>query len=1266
MANIKLGTFNVKGLRNSKKRRKIFNFIHQKQFDIICLQETHSETRDEKYWKSTWGGTIYYAHGNRESRGVAILIKKKAPIIYQRHYSDPEGRFCLVDLIYENKRIVLANIYAPNKDTPTFFIDCFTKISEFEREIDAEKIIVGDFNLVLDIKLDKTGGRATTNRKAKDVLTSYLEDEGLIDIWRRDHPKVHAHTFSIQNPIPIYTRLDYIFVSASLADLVSNTDITPSFLSDHDIPTMVIKQQKNFKRGKGFWKLNTNLLNDQQYIKGIQDLIKEVKQEKLGDVPKWEWMKYKIRKYSIAYSSTQKKDKENRLLIYDKKLQQYKIELIELENTEERCIFTKENILYQIDKIQKDREELIEYKVRGAQIRSNCNWLMYGEKMSKYYFNLESSNYIRKNRQYIEKENGDKITDPKNVLKEQDNFYKKLYKETHQIKQDDFNKYVENLESPKLNEQERSTLEKEISMSELRKAIFVSKKEKVPGMDGLPNEFYQIFFNEIAGLLLKVCREIAINGLHVTARQCIIALIEKPGRNLDFLKNWRPLSLLNCDGKIYAKILAIRMEDVIEKLIHTDQSGFIKKRTIHDNLMDLLASLDYVKSSNEPYLLINVDLEKAFDYVNWDFVDYTLDFFNFGTNFRKMVRNTLENMTACTINYGMTKEHFKIEKGLRQGSPISTSLFDLVVEILGLKIRQERDLIGIQVENQQKKHAQYADDIWAIIKGSEESLNKLLQIFKDYAAIANLKMNFDKTQIIRLGNIANTNITYPTTEPLQWVKQTKILGLLISENRKEMLTANYEVLYKKMSQVLNPWKARSATLLGKILLINTLLASQTVYKFLILDTPPEKFFGKCKKLVTDFLWDGKKAKIAYTTLIKSIPLGGLKLTDLRTKEKALKLIWVKKATTSNNIWKSIANTMLPIPLEDMINANITKSDFSKINTSESTISSILSIWCVVSYEIPNSHLEVADQQLWFNSNIKDPTTERTFCFQKMYKAGITKIRDIYDFHTNKFMEFNELVYNYGNLGASGFLNYLALIKRIPEHWKSLLQSPPNDNNADNKLTEIWQLMSRTKVASGFYWYILNTKETEGYDHGYVTWKKELKSDIEKEDWEKVRQLAFKISTSTKLRYFQYRLLSKKLTTNVHRNIWDNSVSPLCALCKNDKETTIHLMLECETVKAFWKALFRWLKYICKYDSKPSAENIIFNDIKGLNREFVNTVILLAKHHIYVCKCKEEKLKLIDLTAKVHNLFILESNIAHRTNKVKTFKKKWKTYTQNAM
>ena len=128
-----------------------------------------------------------------------------------------------------------------------------------------------------------------------------------------------------------------------------------------------------------------------------------------------------------------------------------------------------------------------------------------------------------------------------------------------------------------LQEHENQELEDEISIDEVRNALKGFQNNKSPGDDGFTKEFYEAFFDLLGNALLESFNAGFVNGtLSVSQRRGIISLIPKDENNLTTLSNWRPITLLNVDYKILAKVIAKRIESVLPKLIHSDQTGFIK------------------------------------------------------------------------------------------------------------------------------------------------------------------------------------------------------------------------------------------------------------------------------------------------------------------------------------------------------------------------------------------------------------------------------------------------------------------------------------------------------------------------------------------------------------------------------------------------------------------------------------------------------------------------------------------------------------------
>ena len=161
-----------------------------------------------------------------------------------------------------------------------------------------------------------------------------------------------------------------------------------------------------------------------------------------------------------------------------------------------------------------------------------------------------------------------------------------------------------------------------MTKEECLKALNEMECNKTPGSDGLPAKFYRIFWNDISDYLLNSFHYAYLRGqLSVSQKRGIIKLISKKDTELYFVKNWRPISLLNCE--IAAKAIAIRLKHVLPKLIDNDQTGFPKGRFIGENIRLIDATTNYTSFKNIPGLLLFLDFEKAFDAVEWSFIQKT-------------------------------------------------------------------------------------------------------------------------------------------------------------------------------------------------------------------------------------------------------------------------------------------------------------------------------------------------------------------------------------------------------------------------------------------------------------------------------------------------------------------------------------------------------------------------------------------------------------------------------------------------------------------
>ena len=366
----------------------IFKYIKSLEYSIIALQETHSTNKDEKYWTSQWGGQAYFSHGESNARGVMFLINRKSPVKVNKCTGDTQGRTLFLDIEIEGTQMVLANIYAPNQDTPIFFTNIGRQLADLDVE---KKILLGDLNLTLKDE-DMFPVKPHINVKAHSELIKIMEENDLVDIYRDRHQDNH-YTWERYNPDRYAARLDYVLSTASLDSIIQHVDFDNKFRSDHDIPYITCIIEKNV-RGPGFWRFNTTLLVDKQCVQLIKDTIAEEKQKPFkSNILKWDNLKCALRGKIVQYTAQKKRSKQNKMRIYENKIAKFKEQL---NNPQKEYIYNEKQIKQRISQLELEVENLIESNLRKSMLRARRNWFEFGEKNSKYFFNLEKYKYSQK------------------------------------------------------------------------------------------------------------------------------------------------------------------------------------------------------------------------------------------------------------------------------------------------------------------------------------------------------------------------------------------------------------------------------------------------------------------------------------------------------------------------------------------------------------------------------------------------------------------------------------------------------------------------------------------------------------------------------------------------------------------------------------------------------------------------------------------------------------------------------------------------------
>lgn len=1270
MVDLKMYSFNVRGLRDDVKRKAIFRHLKEKYpGGIYLLQETHSCQDDVDGWKREWkgdknmglGGDMYFDHGKTDSCGVAICLSAnldvKVTILSERN----NGRILIIKLqTNDNNEFTVVNVYAPVRSKVQDQLEFLDKLKYIINELDPmNSILGGDFNTIFDPSLDKQGGdlKNATNIYTSELI-AFMESNNLVDTIRTFYPNKKLFTWSQRKPL-VLTRIDHWLISSHLLNIVNNVNIYPGLKSDHSIIFLNLSNIST-QRGRGLWKFNSSLLGDADYVNITNELIENLKTdtESFTDAQtKWDYFKYKIMGHTIKYST--EKLKERRKL---KKNLERDIETVE----QELNINATDSKLQLYNSLKSELEKILEMETRGAIMRSRVDWAEAGEKNTKYFLNLEKKNAIDKNITQLESKDGKIITDPSLILKEQRHFYETLYSDTgfniDEKWETAVNEFTdEGLTS--LSDADREHCEGIITEQECAKALKNMKRGKSPGTDGFTMEFYVFFWTKIKDLVVTSLNEGYKKGkLSIDQRRGIITLIPKKGKIRTLLKNWRPISLLNMDYKILTKCLATRLHEILPLIIDTDQTGFIKGRYIGENIRTITDLIEYTSLKNQPGIILLLDFEKAFDTVIWPFLFRSLEKFNFGPMFINWVKTCYNDIESTVINNGNTAGFFTLHRGIRQGCPLSPYLFIIAVEILANAIRKNKTINGIKVDGTEFKLSQLADDT-TLYLANFTSVKIALDIIDKFHKISGLKLNIDKTIAKCIGTLKTPD--GGNLFGLNWTTgDIHTLGLTISNDPDVIFKENILPRLKILDNVLNIWHCRHLSLKGKVTILKSLALPKILYPVSVLPVPMD-VVTIVDNMIIDFIWGKRRAKVKRNVIIQSTEHGGLKVPCFQSMVDANRIAWIKRILNDSNAkWKCILRDLVrPYSLKHFTETYLTVEDINSLKLPFYV--QLYDIWNSIR-EPPSGAEEYLEQILWKNKFITLPIkpkskTVKPISWPSLYLAGIVKIRDL--------LKDNGEVIDLANLCKIknikfDFLKIIRVKKAIPTQWLSeitllkkkvqnvnitLLSLKQGENNIDICKP------STVSVTKKIYNCIVYKKIEQ--PTAVNKWNELF--DIDCNDWPRIFKSPYIATRDTKLQSLQFKFIHRIISCEKWLYNLTVTDSPFCKKCPLEIDTIIHHFVDCGGLQGFWNNLEKWWNRTAEYSVKLTTKHILFGlYYDNLAFSTINYVLLLGKWYI---KRQVESDRLIDfynfLGLLKYNLLI-ERMICSKLLKMESFNKKW--------
>ena len=347
------------------------------------------------------------------------------------------------------------------------------------------------------------------------------------------------------------------------------------------------------------------------------------------------------------------------------------------------------------------------------------------------------------------------VTDPKEINNVFASYYSNLYQSEAPPDNILMKQFLDNLDFPMINETSKINLDAPLSLKEVTDSLRLMQNGKAPGPDGFPVDFLKKFSDQLSPLLLDMFNDSLERGsLPPSVAQASISLIPKKNKDPAECSSWRPVSLLNSDIKLLAKALASRLDPCLPNIISGDQTGFIRGRQLSSNIRRLLNIVMSKSNSQEAEMVISMDAEKAFDRVEWGYLFSVLNKFGFGQRYISWIQLLYSAPTASVTTNSTQSKFFPLQRGCRQGCPLSPLLFAIAIEPLSIVLRNSPAFAGIYRDGVEHRVSLYADDLLLYVSNPTASINSILDVLQTFGSFSGYKLNISKSECFPLNPAA--------------------------------------------------------------------------------------------------------------------------------------------------------------------------------------------------------------------------------------------------------------------------------------------------------------------------------------------------------------------------------------------------------------------------------------------------------------------------------------------------------------------------------
>jgi hypothetical protein len=514
----------------------------------------------------------------------------------------------------------------------------------------------------------------------------------------------------------------------------------------------------------------------------------------------------------------------------------------------------------QIKLLQNELDDLLECEEMKWKQRAKQYWFSQGDRNTAFFHSWANHRRKINSIRWIYDEQGQVWRKYKDISRVIVGYFKSLYSSQGSIRGEECLQSV----LPKVTQEMNAWLLHPFLDDEVRAALFQMHPLKSPGPDGFPAIFYQknwdVVGKDVCCAVLSFLNggqfDPSLNATNIV----LIPKVSSPSQITDF----RPISLCNVLYKIISKVLANRLKSILPHIISPEQSAFVPGRLITDNVLvgfETLHTMASRLSGKEGFMALKLDMSKAYDRIEWDFLEAMLRKLGFADQWINLIMSCVRTVSFSILINGRPNGQFNPSRGLRQGDPLSPYLFILCAEALCSSINKavmDGDLHGIPISRKGIRINQlyFADDCLLFCKANMGEWRRFQGVLSTYEAASGQKINREKTALFFIRN-TKQEVREAISQEIGagCSKQfERYLGLPTLIGRSRVSSFNH--IKGRIWCKLNGWKEKLLTHAGKEILLKSVIQANPTYTISVFRLP-KTLSKEINSLMSKFWWSFK-------------------------------------------------------------------------------------------------------------------------------------------------------------------------------------------------------------------------------------------------------------------------------------------------------------------------------------------------------------------------------------------------------------------------